>query len=334
MSKDTHDKTFSAGMDRRDFLVRSAKAGAALAATAALGYLLYDPAGPGPAAENSSLSLPDFAVPEAGKKIAIITGSDRVKAVNSGLRALGGIETFIRKGDRVLIKVNAAFASPPSLCATTNPELLSEVVRLCLKAGAASVAVTDNPINNPESCFALSGIGEAARSAGAALILPRDSLFAGLTVPGTRYIKNWPVLVGPFQGVTKLIGLAPVKDHHRSGASMSMKNWYGLIGGRRNIFHQDIHTFIRDLAIMVKPTLVILDGTLTMITNGPTGGSMSDLKKTETLIVSTDQVAADAAGALLLGKAPADLPFLAQAEQAGTGTVDFESLNPYRIAAG
>ncbi len=322
-----------AGMDRRDFIIRSVKAGAALAAAGGLGYFLYDPAGPGPAPETSSLALPDFSIPEAGKKIAIVTGPDRAKSVNSGLKAVGGIETFIKKGDRVLIKVNAAFATPPALCATTHPEILSELVRLCLAAGAASVAVTDNPINNPESCFELSGIGEAARSSGASLILPKDSLFSNLTVPGANFIRNWPVLLGAFQGVTKLIGLSPIKDHHRSGASMSMKNWYGLIGGRRNIFHQDIHTFIRDLALMVKPTLVILDGTFTMISNGPTGGSISDLKKTDTVIVSTDQVAADAAGAVLLGKVPADLPFLVKAEQAGAGTTDFGSLNPVRVTA-
>ncbi len=321
-------------IDRRDFLIRSTKVGVALAATGAAGYFLHDPAGPAPSSEKSSTSLPDFSVPAAGGKIAIVTGGDRAKSLDSGLKALGGLESFIRKGDRVLIKVNAAFASPPALCATTNPELVSELVRLCLKAGAASVSVTDNPINNPESCFTLSGIGEAARTAGASLILPRDSLFSNLTVPGARFIRNWPVFLGPFQGITKLIGVAPVKDHHRSGASMSMKNWYGLMGGRRNIFHQDIHTFIKDLAIMVKPTLVVLDGTFTMISNGPTGGSMSDLKKTDTLIVSTDQVAADAAGAVLLGKSPADLPFIGKAAEAGAGTMDFESLRPFRLSTG
>ncbi len=321
-------------IDRRDFLIRTAKVGVALAATGGAGYFLYDPAGPTASSEKSSTALPDFSVPEAGRKIAIVTGDDRAKSLAAGLKALGGIETFIRKGDRVLVKVNAAFASPPALCATTNPELVSELVRLCLKAGAASVAVTDNPINHPDSCFALSGIGEAARTAGASLILPADSLFSNLTVPGTRFIRDWPVFLGPFRGVTKLIGVAPVKDHHRSGASMSMKNWYGLMGGRRNIFHQDIHTFIKDLAIMVKPTLVVLDGTFTMISNGPTGGSMSDLKKTGTMILSTDQVAADAAGAVLLGKNPADLPYIGKAAIAGAGTADFESLGPFRVAAG
>ncbi|MGC9964305.1 MAG: DUF362 domain-containing protein [Syntrophobacteraceae bacterium] len=334
MSKKFEDRPPQPEMNRRDFIVRSAKAGIALAAAGALGYFLHDPVGPGALAEKSIVTLPDFSVPQAGRKIAIATGEDRIKTVNAALEALGGIETYIKKGDRVLIKVNAAFATPPSLCATTNPDLLAETARLCFKAGAASVAVSDNPINNPESCFVLSGIGEAAQNSGANLILPKESLFTNISVPGSNLIRNWPVLFGAFHDANKLIGIAPVKDHHRSGASMSMKNWYGFIGGRRNIFHQDIHTFIKDLALMIKPTLVILDGTFTMITNGPTGGSVSDLKQTNTMIVSTDQVAADAAGAALLGKKPTDLPFISKAEQAGAGTSDFESLNPFRVSTG
>jgi uncharacterized protein (DUF362 family) len=319
-------------INRRDFLLRCTKAGLTLGAAGALGYFLYDPFGPRTPVEKSSLVLPDFSVPEAGKKIAIAAGGDRVKTVNAALNALGGVQSFVKKGDRVLIKVNAAFASPPSLCATTNPELVAEVARLCLAAGAASVAVTDNPINNPESCFALSGIGDAVKSSGADLIMPGESLFANVTVPGSDLIRDWPVFSGAFKGITKLIGIAPVKDHHRSGASLSMKNWYGFIGGRRNIFHQDIHTFIKDLALMVRPTLVILDGTFTMVSNGPTGGSVSDLKRTDTMIACTDQVAADAAAAVLLGKKPSDLPFIAKAEKAGAGTSGFEALSPFRIS--
>ena len=52
------------------------------------------------------------------------------------------------------------------LCATTNPQLVTELARLCYAAGAATVAVTDNPINDPASCFALTGIGQAARARG------------------------------------------------------------------------------------------------------------------------------------------------------------------------
>jgi uncharacterized protein (DUF362 family) len=324
-----HDPT----INRRLFLKRSLKAGIAVAGVSFLGYAIYDPTGPVDTKEGDTglVRMPDFSLPEVGQRMVIANGTNRVASINLAFKALGGIETFVKQGDRVLIKVNAAFASPPFLCATTNPELLSEVGRLCFKAGASSVIVTDNPINNPESCFTLSGLGEAVHSIGAGLMLPRDAFFKPTTIPGGTLIKNWPLLYTPFEGVNKLIGIAPVKDHHRSGASMSMKNWYGLIGGRRNIFHQNINDFIKELGLMVKPTLVILDGTMTMMTNGPTGGSLSDLKATNTMIVSTDQVAADAFGAELLGKTALDLPYIQKSEAVGVGTADYESLHPIRV---
>jgi len=327
------DSSHDSGFTRRDFIIRSTKAGAIIAASGLLSYWLHDSKGPKSISDSgeSAILLPDFSIPAMGRKMSIVAGDDRVRTVNLALKALGGIETFIRGGDRVLIKVNAAFATPAIVSATTNPQLLAELIRLCYHAGATSVAVTDNPINDPESCFALTGIGEAARTAGARLFLPRESFFRATTVPGAAHIVNWPLLYEPFQGINKLIGVAPVKDHHRSGASMVMKNWYGLLGGRRNIFHQDIHNLIKELAIMVKPTFVILDGTTTMMTNGPTGGSLSDLKQTNLMIAATDQVAADAFGATLLGRSIHDLPFIAKAEAAGAGTADYEQIRPERV---
>lgn len=317
-------------LGRRDFLVRTAKAGAAIVAAGGVGLWLHDRKGPSANAVSETVSLPDFSLPSAGPKLSIITGADRVKTVNRALAALGGIERFIKSGDRVVLKVNAAFASPPALSATSHPDLVAEVTRLCLRAGAASVIVTDNPINDPQSCFTLTGIAKAAESAGARLVLPTPSAFKPTTLANAALIRDWPLLFEPFRGATKLIGLAPVKDHHRSGASLTMKNWYGLLGGRRNVFHQDIHTIIFELARLVRPTLVILDGTTTMLTNGPTGGSLDDLQATNTMIAGTDAVAVDAFGATLLGKTAASLPFIGKAAAAGLGTADFESLNPVR----
>ncbi len=118
--------------------------------------------------------------------MAIIHGQDRALMVQQGIKALGGMETFIHKGDQVLIKVNAAFASPASLGATTNPELLAAVAGLCLQAGAAQVLVTDNPINDPESCFEITGLAQAARTSGAKLIIPRAELFQPVSLPGRQ----------------------------------------------------------------------------------------------------------------------------------------------------
>ena len=319
----------SNGLNRRQFLDRLAKAGISITAACAAGFWFHDSKGPTLSKNDpSNLILPDFSIDALGQKMSIVRGENRVATLRMALKSLGGIETFIKKGDRVLLKVNAAFASPAMLSATTHPAIITEMTQLCFRAGAASVVVTDNPINDPASCFTLTGIADAARSAGARVLLPRDDLFSPMTVKNAKLIRNWPVLYKPFTDITKVIGMAPLKDHHRSGASMIMKNWYGLLGGRRNIFHQDIHNIIMELAMMVKPSLVILDATTSMMTNGPTGGSLSDLKNTNTMIVSTDQVAADAFGASLLGRSLDELPFIGKAEAAGIGTADYHKLNP------
>jgi uncharacterized protein (DUF362 family) len=316
---------------RREFFRRSVRAGAAIAATGALAALLWDRHPPGTLGRRAqSASLPDFSIRDVGGKMAIISGADRVRTLGRALDALGGIGRFIKRGDRVVLKVNAAFAAPAILSATTHPDVAAELVRLCRAAGAVSVVVTDNPINDPESCFALSGIGAAVSAAGGTVALPHAGDFTACTLPGGRLIRNWPVMLEPFRGATKLIGVAPVKHHARAGASMTIKNWYGLLGGRRNQFHQDINGIIVELAQLVRPTLVVLDGTASMVTNGPTGGSLADLKPTHTLVVGTDPVAADAFGATLLGKTYRDLPYLSRAAGLGCGTVDFEALRPAR----
>jgi uncharacterized protein (DUF362 family) len=241
------------------------------------------------------------------------------------------MESFIGKGDRVLIKVNAAFATPASLGATTHPETLAAVAGLCFQVGAAQVLVTDNPINNPDSCFEITGLANAARTAGARIIAPRPALFAPMSLAGGKLLQHWPVMAGAFTGVTKVIVVSPVKDHQRAGASMTLKNFYGFLGGRRNVFHQDINGIITELSQLLKPTLCVLDGTVSMMTNGPTGGSLSDLKDTGTLVVTTDPVAADAVGVELLGRTLADVPYIQMAQAAGAGQADYHRLNPVLI---
>jgi len=322
-----NDKNFN----RRQLLTRAGKAGASIAAAGTASCLLYDAKGPPRHAVKAEqlVTLPDLSVPiVTGQTMSIVQGFDRKQTVTKAIELLGGIERFVKQGETVAVKPNVAFASPPMLGATAQPELVAEVVRLCYKAGAKQVIVTDNPINDPASCFTLSGIGKAASQAGAKVILPNSHHFRHTTLEGGKLIKNWPIFFGPFARVDKLIGISPVKHHARAGASMSMKNWYGLLGGRRNIFHQDINTIIAELSMMVKPTLVILDGTEVMMTNGPTGGSVSDLKRTNTLIASCDMVAADSYGCTLLGLKVSDLPYLAKAKNAGAGNTNYESLKP------
>ncbi|MBM4398107.1 MAG: DUF362 domain-containing protein [Deltaproteobacteria bacterium] len=323
------------GFSRRDFLGRAARAGATVAAAGAAGILLHEEAtlGAKKPQRQEGRAL-DYRAKAAGPKLAIATGPQRAASARAAVEALGGMGRFVAKGERVLVKVNAGFARPAWAGATAHPDVVSEVVKLCLAAGAAEVVVTDNPVNDAASCFDVTGIRAAVESSGGRVAIPKTDDFRDHTVPDGLVLRDWPVLLGPLDGMDRVIGLCPAKDHGLSRATLTVKNWYGLLGGRRNTLHQRIHDTIRDLALLVRPTLVILDGTTPMLRNGPTGGSVSDLGTRDTVVAGTDPVAVDAFGATLLGLTGRDLPGLAPAAAAGAGTLDWESLKPVRVKAG
>jgi len=325
--------------DRRRFLKQAgAVAGVTLGAGwAALAptdwpFSLRDPDGERGKPRHGLLRLPanGFTVePHAtAAQLGVARGSSVDAMLKSAVAAIGGIGRFVRSGDVVLIKPNVAFERAAALGATTNPEVLSALVRLAREAGAAEIRVADNPIESPESCFVRSGVRQAAIEAGAQVYLPRPSDFGTLETPGATHIARWPFFWRPFVGVTKVIGVAPVKDHNLCRASMTTKNWYGLLGGRRNQFHQDIHGIISDLALMLRPTFVVLDGTRVLFRSGPTGGSLSDVRPGGTLVASTDSLAADAFGwDQLLERGGEALPaYFAKAAERGLGVPDWRSL--------
>lgn len=334
-------------LTRREVLVRTA--GAVLAAGAAVtgGVLLYDPKGdaglPSPSAAKGRLKNYFEAVdlPASNPRISITTASPQaseqdeagtvgrlVRAAVGGLDATLGIKRFVTAGDVVLIKPNVGFDRAPRLGATTHPEVVRTLVRLCKEAGAVRVVVTDNPIESPDACFAKSGIDRVAREEGAAVVLPTDRMFEMMAVRDTppdpgkgEALGRWPILYGPLAQATKVIGVAPIKDHNLCGGSMVMKNWYGLLGGRRNQFHQAIHNIVSDLGLMVSPTFVVADGTRVMMRNGPTGGRTSDVKVggeigRATVVASVDPVACDAwCYRHLLGRDPAKLAYVEMAHR-------------------
>lgn len=327
------------GMDRREFIKRVGQSGL-VAAGAALGAVWLRDARSGAQyfreqERATSLQLPSYRVerPANSVELVIVRGQDPERMVRAALEILGGIEAFVRKGDVVVLKPNAAFDRPPALGATTRPEVLRAMAHLCRQAGARKVVVADNPINHPEGCFFKSGLQQAAAEAGAELALPRPSAFATLQIGG-EVLQTWPLFYRPFREATRVIGLAPCKDHNLCRASMTMKNWYGLLGGRRSQFHQQIHGIIADFPQMIQPTLVVLDATRLLMRNGPTGGSLGDVAAGNTLVVGTDMVAVDAIGCTLLGRDLDEVKYLSRAEARGLGTTRWQDLNWREVQVG
>jgi uncharacterized protein (DUF362 family) len=141
-------------------------------------------------------------------------------------------------------------------------------------------------------------------------------------------LRQWTFFKEPFKTATKVIGLAPCKDHNLCHASMTMKNWYGLLGGRRNQFHQHIHSIVSDFALMMEPTLVILDGMNVLMKNGPTGGRLSDVKQMGTVVAGTDMVAVDSYGYThLLERNLDELTYIHKAHDRGLGNRNWKETN-------
>jgi len=333
-------------IERRTFLKQ---AGAVAGLAAAAGWAALAPArwplslrdrdGERAKPKPRTLNLPagGFALESlAAAKLGVARGTDIPKMLRGAIEAIGGLNRFVRTGDVVLVKPNVAFERPAVLGATTNPEVLAALVQLVYEAGAKEVRVVDNPIESPESCFHRSGIYQAAVDTKARVYLPVSGDFETLNVAGATWIENWPFFWRPFQGVDKVIGVAPVKDHNLCRASMTTKNWYGLLGGRRNQFHQDIHGIIADLAFMMRPTFVVLDGTRVLHRCGPTGGNLSDVREGRTIVASTDSLAADAFGWQdLLQRGDEALPnYFALAAARGLGNPDWHALPLREVRVG
>lgn len=257
--------------------------------------------------------------------VYITESADHRKAVSSALEMAGGIDKFVKKGDIVAIKPNMAWAREPEYAANTNPEVVAEVVRLCYKAGAKEVIVTDNPCDNARNVFNLSKIPLLAQKEDANVFIPQSRHFKNMNIGG-QFITDWPVLE-VFKKVDKVINIPVAKDHSSSKVTIGMKNWMGAIGGNRGFLHQNLHQAIFELAKFFKPTLTVVDCTRVMLRGGPTGGDLRYVKTLNRVVVSTDPVAADSVATEYLGFNPADVQYIVMASKNGLGNIYKTNMN-------
>jgi len=184
--------------------------------------------------------------------------------------------------------------------------------------------VTDVSCNDPRRCFLRSGIAGAAESVGATVLLPEERRFRDYRING-ELLSVWPIYT-PIIETDKIINVPIVKHHNLSRVTMGMKNWYGMLGGRRNQLHQNIEVGITDLATFMRPTLTILDAYRVLTANGPQGGNLNDVKLMKTVVAGVDPVAIDAYGATFLGLKAEQVPYIMMGHERGLGNRNYSEL--------
>ena len=262
-------------------------------------------------------------VPARVPKLVVARGKDPARNVRAVIERMGGLGQFISREDTVLIKPNAAWDRVPYQAATTTPEVLAELVRAVRDAGAKEVIVAECPVDNAEKSFERSGILKAAREAGAKVVLPSESSYVEVKIPGKR--GTWPILA-PFAAATKIINVPIAKHHGSARVTAGMKNWIGITDTRRSLFHAELNESIVALASLMRPTLTLVDATRILMRNGPRGGSLDDVRETHALALSTDPVAVDCWAAELLEARVEDVKYLKLAADRKLGSIDYKSL--------
>jgi uncharacterized protein (DUF362 family) len=264
--------------------------------------------------------------------LVVVRGSIPSALVETALAGLGGLERFVKPGANVIVHPNICVAYRSfEYAATTNPEVVGTLVRLCLKAGAKRVRVMDSPFGGtPEEAYEISGIGPAVRAAGGEMEFMHPAKFAEAEIPDGRDITSWPIYRDALDADV-LINLPIAKHHNLGRLSLGMKNLMGLIQDR-GAFHANLGQRIADLASRLRPMLTLVDAVRILRNHGPTGGNLDDVQQTNTVIASTDFVAADAFAATLFGLTGPDIPYLRAGGAMGLGQLDLARVPTEEIA--
>ncbi len=259
--------------------------------------------------------------------LAVVKGPEPKEITRQAILALGGMDLFVNRGDDVIIKPNICISgSGYEMAATTNPEVVGELVRLCFEAGAGKVRVMDRPFDgDPEDAYLASGIKAEVEAAGGEMEVMSLILFKSYEIPDALDLVECKIYQG-IMDADVLINVPIAKHHSLAGLTLGCKNLLGTTLAP-SIFHRNMGERVTDLVSLIKPKLTVIDAVRILTRNGPRGGRLEYVDKRNTVIASADVVAADSYATGLFGKTGTDVSYIHTAASNGIGVMDLSRLN-------
>lgn len=242
------------------------------------------------------------------------------QAVAIGLELLGGVESFVKADEKILLKVNLLAGDVPEKCVTTHPAVFRAVAEHFL-AGGARLSYGDSPGFGTTGAAAkkagISDVAEELKLDAADFKEGRDVFFE----EGNQNKKFF--LANGVLDSDGLISLPKMKTHGLERFTGAVKNQFGcVVGMRKGEFHvklpdaTDFAKMLVDLNSYVKPRLYIMDGIVAMEGNGPRGGTPRHMN---VLLFSTDPIALDATACRMINLNPLFVPTTLIGAEAGAG---------------
>jgi uncharacterized protein (DUF362 family) len=248
------------------------------------------------------------------------------------LEPLGGIQAFVKPGNRVLLKPNLLTGSRPLKECTTRPEIVYAVAQLVIEAGGKPF-LGDSP-----------AFGSAK---GVALASGYQPILESLNLPivefhGKRYQTineefNHLLISKEAMEADVVINLPKVKSHVQLVLTLGVKNLFGCVPGKMKAWWhmeagKDANRFgemLVETARAINPDLTIVDGVIGHEGNGPSGGEPRQLN---VLAASTDVFALDRAMVEILNVPPEQVPTVAASIRLGMvgelANIHFPNLHP------
>jgi uncharacterized protein (DUF362 family) len=304
-------------MDRRDFMKKVIGGSIVAGSSVAFGDYANLFAAPG----NSP----------PGYDLVAVKGGEPEVMFDKAIASLGGMQEFVPKGSKVLVKPNIGWDVTPDRAGNTHPKLVGRIIEQCLTAGAKEVAVFDHTCEHWVQCYRNSGIERAVKDAGGKIVSgDSEGYYQKVAVPNGRRLTEAKVHE-LLLDADVFINVPVLKHHSSSLVTIGMKNLMGVVWDRGFWHRNDLHQCIADFASYRKPTLTVVDAYNVLMQNGPRGVSAGDVAAMKSLIVSRDFVAADAAAAKLFGVEPGDIPHIQLAAEMNLGRIDLSTLSINRI---
>lgn len=259
------------------------------------------------------------------KRVAVVKCPDYSRAkegVHKALAELGGIEAFVKAGDRVVIKPNYVARKKPIDAATTHPAILRAVIEEVTSVGAKVVIAESpgGPYNRAallavyEGCGANEAVGDTAAE------LNFDTEFDTVEFPKGQIMRSFPI-IKPVCDADVVISIPKLKTHAMTSYTGAVKNLFGTIPGTHKAeLHFRLNereafcSMLVDLCECVKPDLSIMDAVWGMEGNGPTAGENRHIGL---VMASANPHVLDLAACRLIDYRPDEVPTLNNAISRG-----------------
>ena len=250
--------------------------------------------------------------------------------VKKSIELIGGIDSFIKPRDKVLLKPNLLTSKPPEKAITTHPKIMEAMINI-ISSAKGEVIIGDSAGGRglTEAAFEISGIKKVAEELGVKWI---NFDLAGtyvLKIPDGKILKEIPV-AKPVMDADIVISLPKLKTHALTLYTGAIKNMFGAIpGGNKSLIHaitgssERFSEALVDIYSVVPMHLVVMDGIVGMEGLGP---HMGKPKQSGVVLASQDPLALDAVSSAIMGFIPSQVPMLRIAEKRGLGTIDIAKI--------